>query len=398
MEGYVCNGAALNCDLKVTLKGSELWQAFRRLDTEMIITKTGRKMFPIIDINVEGMKPHLTYAVYLEFRLASRCRFKYSKDGGWSPAGTGEAQNTFLAYKHPEGEIKGEQWMSKPSIKFDQIRITNTPSPPRNQICLSSMHRYQPCIVIVQTDSTLDSWGQTWRIDLPDTEFVAVTAYQNSRVTKLKIDRNPFAKGFKETGKAKCKRKRNPDQPEEYINVVDLEGSSDPKRPESPKLIRYSDSPASSSGVSSLSPSTPAEQNSHPNDESLDLSQKIPCLDLSPRSSSENSSNKEPARAGNEYVPSPPKMEYNSGKACEESCCRDRFRSNFMWNSGPPLLFQPNLDYFYRNQFAYAPNPYMTGYYYPPPYNMTPFGYPVNYDRVRAFSDFSINNILAKKT
>ena len=32
----------------------------------------------------------------------------------------------------------------------------------------------------------------------PNTQFIAVTAYQNSRVTKLKIEHNPFAKGFRE--------------------------------------------------------------------------------------------------------------------------------------------------------------------------------------------------------
>lgn len=30
---------------------------------------------------------------------------------------------------------------------------------------------------------------------------------QNDRITKLKIDNNPFAKGFRETGLSKCKRK-----------------------------------------------------------------------------------------------------------------------------------------------------------------------------------------------
>ena len=35
-------------------------------------------------------------------------------------------------------------------------------------------------------------------IPIQDTEFVAVTAYQNSRITQLKIDNNPFAKGFRD--------------------------------------------------------------------------------------------------------------------------------------------------------------------------------------------------------
>jgi hypothetical protein len=33
---------------------------------------------------------------------------------------------------------------------------------------------------------------------------------QNDRITKLKIDNNPFAKGFRETGQSRCKRKIQP--------------------------------------------------------------------------------------------------------------------------------------------------------------------------------------------
>lgn len=32
---------------------------------------------------------------------------------------------------------------------------------------------------------------------------------QNDRITKLKIDNNPFAKGFRESGQSRCKRKLN---------------------------------------------------------------------------------------------------------------------------------------------------------------------------------------------
>jgi len=36
----------------------------------------------------------------------------------------------------------------------------------------------------------------------PETEFIAVTAYQNELITQLKIDRNPFARGFRHDGRA----------------------------------------------------------------------------------------------------------------------------------------------------------------------------------------------------
>ena len=54
------------------------------------------------------------------------------------------------------------------------------------------MHKYVMEIVV-------ESAGQpVITIPIPDTEFVAVTAYQNSKITQLKIDNNPFAKGFRD--------------------------------------------------------------------------------------------------------------------------------------------------------------------------------------------------------
>ena len=41
----------------------------------------------------------------------------------------------------------------------------------------------------------------------PETRFLAVTAYQNVRVTQLKIDNNPFAKGFRDGLAVRGKRK-----------------------------------------------------------------------------------------------------------------------------------------------------------------------------------------------
>jgi len=40
-------------------------------------------------------------------------------------------------------------------------------------------------------------------------QFIAVTAYQNDKITQLKIDHNPFAKGFRDTGSARRDKKRS---------------------------------------------------------------------------------------------------------------------------------------------------------------------------------------------
>ncbi|VDN39105.1 unnamed protein product [Gongylonema pulchrum] len=58
------------------------------------------------------------------------------------------------------------------------------------------MHRYQPNIhVVVHADG---NGRQCRTFSFPNTAFMAVTAYQNHRITELKIESNPFAKGFRE--------------------------------------------------------------------------------------------------------------------------------------------------------------------------------------------------------
>lgn len=69
------------------------------------------------------------------------------------------------------------------------------------------MHRYQPRIHLVQLSpgqsiptvpSELVNLKHKTFV-FPSTVFTAVTAYQNQLITKLKIDSNPFAKGFRDS-------------------------------------------------------------------------------------------------------------------------------------------------------------------------------------------------------
>lgn len=88
------------------------------------------------------------------------------------------------------------------------------------------MHKYQPRIVIAKTaDPSSLGWAPSTCIVFAETQFIAVTAYQNEKITQLKIDNNPFAKGFRQNGQAKCKRKLRTDETDkdELINVVDDE-------------------------------------------------------------------------------------------------------------------------------------------------------------------------------
>ncbi|KAJ8959988.1 hypothetical protein NQ318_009423 [Aromia moschata] len=165
-------------------------------------------MFPSLHIQISDLDPRAHYCILLELTPATRCRYKYSNSGGWVPAGTEEAQSPQRIYLHPESPATGEYWMSQP-VSFGRLKLTNTPAPPIGHVVLSSMHKYQPRIIIAKTsDPRSIVCSPSSSVVFRETEFIAVTAYQNERITKLKIDNNPFAKGFRENGQSKCKRKR----------------------------------------------------------------------------------------------------------------------------------------------------------------------------------------------
>lgn len=163
-------------------------------------------MFPSLQIQLSGLDPRASYCIVLEMIPISNCRYKYTNSGGWTPSGTVEAQSPVRHYLHPESPSNGEYWMSQP-VSFGRLKLTNVPAPPGGQIVLSSMHKYQPRIIISQTsDPMAIAWAPSRSFIFPETQFIAVTAYQNEKITKLKIDHNPFAKGFRETGQSKRKR------------------------------------------------------------------------------------------------------------------------------------------------------------------------------------------------
>ena len=76
------------------------------------------------------------------------------------------------------------------------------------QTILNSMHKYQPRFHLVRANDILQLPYSTFRTYVfKETAFIGVTAYQNEKVTQLKIDHNPFAKGFRESGAGKSQKK-----------------------------------------------------------------------------------------------------------------------------------------------------------------------------------------------
>ncbi|KFM63700.1 T-box transcription factor TBX2, partial [Stegodyphus mimosarum] len=189
-------------DPEVTLESKELWDRFHALGTEMVITKSGRRMFPAFKVRVSGLDKKAKYILLMDIVAADDCRYKFH-NSRWVVAGKADPEMPKRMYIHPDSPSTGEQWMQK-VVSFHKLKITNNISNKHSHTILNSMHKYQPRFHVVKADDITKLPFKKFRtFTFDETDFIAVTAYQNQKITKLKIDHNPFAKGFRESGGSK---------------------------------------------------------------------------------------------------------------------------------------------------------------------------------------------------
>eukprot|EP00118_Oscarella_pearsei_P007382 m.35818 g.35818 ORF g.35818 m.35818 type:complete len:584 (+) comp32186_c0_seq5:92-1843(+) len=191
--------------VKVTLHNRDLWEKFNKVGTEMIITKAGRRMFPTFKITISGLDPKHKYILVMDVVPADENRYKYH-NSEWIVTGKAEPQVPGRLYVHPDSPCTGHQWMRQ-IVSFQKLKLTNNHMDQFGHIILNSMHKYQPRLHIVRVQQFQDSHfgaksdpaGRPFVSThvFPETQFTAVTAYQNQQVTQLKIEHNPFAKGFR---------------------------------------------------------------------------------------------------------------------------------------------------------------------------------------------------------
>nr|DBA23022.1 TPA: hypothetical protein GDO54_013985 [Pyxicephalus adspersus] len=183
--------------ISATLEDLALWKQFHQEGTEMIITKSGRRMFPQCKLRLFGLHPFTKYVILVDFVPLDNCRYKWNRNQ-WEPAGNAEPHPPCRTYIHPDSPAPGAHWMKAP-ICFQKLKLTNNTLDQHGHIILHSLHRYKPRFHVIQSDDLYNTrWGLLQVFSFPETEFTAVTAYQNDKITKLKIDHNPFAKGFRE--------------------------------------------------------------------------------------------------------------------------------------------------------------------------------------------------------
>ncbi|XP_056639946.1 T-box transcription factor TBX1-like [Diorhabda carinulata] len=185
------------------LEMKHLWDEFHSLGTEMIVTKAGRRMFPTFQVKLCGLDLHSEYMLMMDFVPVDDKRYRYAfHSSSWVIAGKADPVSPPRIHVHPDSPATGAQWM-KQTVSFDKLKLTNNQLDDNGHIILNSMHRYQPRFHIVylppKNASSDESCTENFKTFVfPETSFTAVTAYQNHRITQLKIASNPFAKGFRD--------------------------------------------------------------------------------------------------------------------------------------------------------------------------------------------------------
>ncbi|KAK6190957.1 hypothetical protein SNE40_002714 [Patella caerulea] len=189
-------------NIKITLENRDLWQKFHNIGTEMIITKTGRRMFPILKCSLDGLDPHAKYILLVDLVPVDDCRYKYH-NSEWVVTGKAEPHMPGRLYIHPDSPASGAHWMKQP-VPFHKLKLTNNNLDQNGHVILNSMHKYQPRVHVVQANDIFTMrWNTFNTFAFEETMFIGVTAYQNEQITQLKIDNNPFAKGFRDNGMAR---------------------------------------------------------------------------------------------------------------------------------------------------------------------------------------------------
>nr|XP_006641063.1 PREDICTED: T-box transcription factor TBX6L-like [Lepisosteus oculatus]XP_015223037.1 PREDICTED: T-box transcription factor TBX6L-like [Lepisosteus oculatus]XP_015223038.1 PREDICTED: T-box transcription factor TBX6L-like [Lepisosteus oculatus] len=221
--------------IEVSLQDQELWAKFSSRGTEMIITKSGRRMFPPCKVSVTGLNPKAKYLLMMDMVPFDNNKYKWNRDR-WEPSGLADPHLPNRFFIHPESPALGEKWMQYP-ISFHKLKLTNNTLNSSGLVVLHSMHKYLPRLHVVQAaDVCSQRWGAYLHFAFPDAAFIAVTAYQNAEITKLKIDNNPFAKGFRDYGlnskrqrdqRVQSSCKRPPENPGEQSGSVNESKTGD---------------------------------------------------------------------------------------------------------------------------------------------------------------------------
>lgn len=235
--------------MKIEPENRDLWNRFRSCErNEMIITKSGRCLFPVLKFNVlleeselPAPSPNYNFSYGLGMERVDSYKWKY-RDGHWFSLTTANSTSLVDSNWHVyEPETSPSSWLQikEEGLNFSKVKLTNrksssptaiylsnastsasTNTSASNYFSLSSFGNYVPVVYLlnwscfmhhhkeshepINIESILRNYdakelereGSLKIIRVYECSFIAVTHYQNVLITHLKKHNNPHAKGF----------------------------------------------------------------------------------------------------------------------------------------------------------------------------------------------------------
>ncbi|NXH67209.1 TBX5 factor, partial [Hydrobates tethys] len=178
--------------IKVFLHERELWLKFHEVGTEMIITKAGRRMFPSYKVKVTGLNPKTKYILLMDIVPADDHRYKFA-DNKWSVTGKAEPAMPGRLYVHPDSPATGAHWMRQ-LVSFQKLKLTNNHLDPFGHVSTGGGRRALRPRRAAE-DPTRAHEPLPRRVPRP--RVASPTTASATKITQLKIENNPFAKGFR---------------------------------------------------------------------------------------------------------------------------------------------------------------------------------------------------------
>lgn len=124
----------------------------------------------------------------IEFRVADQYKYRFL-NGEWKTSlrnDTAKSSQVPVIHQHPDSPNFGHHW-AKDAVGFGKLKLTNyenTQNP--DAVYLKSLNKYLPVIHILQHDKkNVDNKVLIYSKPFVETEFIAVTAYQNENVNIL---------------------------------------------------------------------------------------------------------------------------------------------------------------------------------------------------------------------
>lgn len=146
----------------------------------------------MIRVRINGLEDSELYTVQIRFAPADDYKYRFL-NGEWKTSPKNEAfnkqqsQQVPLVHQHPDSPNFGMHWM-KEIVAFSKLKLTNNEnSKNADSVYLKSLNKYQPFLLIFKHDKkNVDDKRLVYSKEFVETQFIAVTAYQNENVSVLK--------------------------------------------------------------------------------------------------------------------------------------------------------------------------------------------------------------------